>query len=107
MKKRFVRRAYENVALVAVRKERVITLFWARRCRKSTNLGAIAFDEMSKEAGRTVIAASASLLLGTELVNMTVSAPSRPLSLRKKRQRSAPCLRTMPTNKTQLRSREF
>jgi hypothetical protein len=74
MKKRFVRRAYENVALVAVRKERVITLFWARRCRKSTNLGAIAFDEMSKEAGRTVIAASASLLLGTELVNMTVSA---------------------------------
>jgi hypothetical protein len=71
---KFTRRAYENVALVAVRQERVITLFWARRCRKSTNLGAIAFDEMSKEAGRTVIAASASLLLGTELVNMTVSA---------------------------------
>jgi hypothetical protein len=73
-KSRFVRRAYENQALVAVRQERVITLFWTRRGRKSTNLGAIAFDEMSREAGRTVIAASASLLLGSELVNMTVTA---------------------------------
>lgn len=68
------RRPYEQQLLAAVRKERLIVAFWARRCRKSTNLGAIAFDEMSKEAGRTVIAASASLLLGTELINMTVSA---------------------------------
>ncbi|MBV9659132.1 MAG: hypothetical protein JO295_13620 [Verrucomicrobia bacterium] len=73
-RKKFERRAYEKVALVAVRQERVITLFWTRRGRKSTTLGAIAFDEMSKEPGRTVIAASASLLLGSELVNMTVSA---------------------------------
>ena len=68
------RREYEMQALAAVRKERVIVMFWARRCRKSTNLGAIAFDEMSRRPGNTVIAASASLLLGTELINMTVSA---------------------------------
>ncbi|HEX8310109.1 MAG TPA: hypothetical protein VF614_02255 [Chthoniobacteraceae bacterium] len=68
------RREYEKQALAAIRRERVIVLFWARRCRKSTNLGAIAFDDMSKAPGQTVIAASASLLLGTELVNMTVSA---------------------------------
>lgn len=72
--KRFVRRLYENTALVAVRKERVIVLYWTRRGRKSTTMGSIAFDEMSREAGRTVISASASLLLGTELVNMTVTA---------------------------------
>ena len=72
--RRFVRRPYEKVALVAVRTERVMCLFWARRCRKSTILGSVAFDEMSKEPGRSVISASASLLLGTELVNMTVTA---------------------------------
>lgn len=72
--KRFTRRLYETTVLVAVRKERVIVLFWGRRCRKSTTMGSVAFDEMSKEAGRTVISASASLLLGTELVNMTTSA---------------------------------
>lgn len=71
---RFTRRAYEQQLLAAVRRERVIVAFWARRCRKSTNLGAIAFDEMSKAPGRTVISASASLLLGSELINMTVSA---------------------------------
>lgn len=72
--RKFTRRTYENTALVAVRKTRQIVLFWARRCRKSTTLGSIAFDEMSKEAGRSVIAASASLLLGTELVGMTLTA---------------------------------
>ena len=74
MAKRFTRRLYETTALVAVRKERVIVLFWTRRGRKSTTMGSIAFDEMSREPGRSVISASASLLLGTELVNMTVSA---------------------------------
>lgn len=69
-----IRRPYQNVALVAVREVRQIALFWARRCRKSTTLGDIAFDEMSKEAGRMVIAASASLLLGKELVGVTLSA---------------------------------
>jgi len=68
------RRKYEQAALVAVRKTRQLVLFWARRCRKSTTLGSIAFDEMSRERGRTVIAASASLLLGKELVGMTLSA---------------------------------
>lgn len=72
--KKFVRRPYEVTALVAVRQERLMIWFWARRCRKSTNLGSLAFDEMSKEPGRTVISASASLLLGSELINMTLSA---------------------------------
>ena len=69
-----IRRPYQNVALVAVREVRQIALYWARRCRKSTTLGDIAFDEMSKEHGRMVIAASASLLLGKELVGVTLSA---------------------------------
>lgn len=68
------RRPYQNVALVAVRQVRQIALYWARRCRKSTTLGDIAFDEISKEQGRMVIAASASLLLGKELVGVTLSA---------------------------------
>jgi len=68
------RRLYENVGCAAVRKSREIAFFWARRCRKSTTLGAIAYDELSRERGRTVIAASASLLLGTELVGVTLSA---------------------------------
>jgi hypothetical protein len=68
------RRKYEQAALVAVRKTRQLVLFWARRCRKSTTLGSISFDEMSGSQGRTVIAASASLLLGKELVGMTLSA---------------------------------
>ena len=72
--RKFHRREYENAALVAVRESRLLTLFWARRCRKSTTLGSIAFDEMSQAVGRTVIAASASLLLGTELVGMTLTA---------------------------------
>ncbi len=74
MPRKFQRRLYENTALVAVRKTRQIVLFWARRCRKSTTLGSIAFDEMSGNPGRSVIAASASLLLGKELVGMTLGA---------------------------------
>ena len=69
-----VRRLYENTALVAVRKTRQLALFWTRRGRKSTTLGNISFDEMSATPGRTVIAASASLVLGKELVGMTLSA---------------------------------
>jgi hypothetical protein len=68
------RRRYQQVALVAARKTRVLGLFWARQCRKSTTLGEIAFDEMSRDPGRRVIAASASLLLGTELVTKAVTA---------------------------------
>lgn len=68
------RRLYEQAALVAVRETRQIGLYWTRRGRKSTTLGSIAFDEMSKEHGRTVIAASASLLTGKELTSVTLSA---------------------------------
>jgi hypothetical protein len=74
MARKFQRRIYENTLLVAARRMRVLTMFWARRCRKSTNLGSIAFDEMSREAGRSVISASASLLLGKELIGMTMTA---------------------------------
>jgi hypothetical protein len=72
--KKWVRRKYEQVALVAVRKVREIALFWARQCRKSTTCGSIAFDAMSAEPGRNVIAASASLLVGSELITKAVSA---------------------------------
>jgi hypothetical protein len=68
------RRAYETMAMVAMRMERVIGLLWTRRGRKSTTLGNVAFDELSATPGRTVIAASASLLLGTELVSQTTTA---------------------------------
>jgi hypothetical protein len=68
------RREYQKTALVATRKVRQIGLYWARRCRKSTTLGDIGFDEMSRESGKMVIAASASLLLGKELVGVTLSA---------------------------------
>jgi len=68
------RREYQIVALAAARMTRTLGLYWARQCRKSTTLGDIAFDEMSREPGRRVIAASASLLLGTELVTKAVSA---------------------------------
>lgn len=71
--KKWTRRIYQNVALVAVRKARAMVLFWARQCRKSTTLGDIAFDTMSKESGRNVIAASASLLTGSELISKTLS----------------------------------
>jgi hypothetical protein len=77
--KRWTRRKYQQVALVAVRQTRVLGLFWARQCRKSTTLGDIAFDEMSATAGRNVIAASASLLLGTELISKTVTATEQAL----------------------------
>ena len=77
------RRLYENTAMVAVRKERVIGLLWTRRGRKSTTLGNMAFDELSVAPGRTVIGASASLLLGTELVSMTVTATEQAMIVKR------------------------
>lgn len=68
------RREYQKVALVAVRKVRQIGLYWARRCRKSTTLGDLGFDTISSAPGKMVIGASASLLLGRELVPVTLSA---------------------------------
>ena len=76
-----VRRPYENMALAAIRQERVIGLLWTRRGRKSTTLGNIALDEMSTASGRTVIAASASLNLGTELVSQAVTAAEQAISV--------------------------
>jgi len=72
--KRWIRRPYEKAALCAVRAVRTLALLWARQCRKSTTLGAMAFDEMSRAPGRRVIAASASLLLGSELVSKSLTA---------------------------------
>lgn len=76
---RWQRRLYQTTALVAARKVRILGLFWTRRGRKSTTLGDIAFEELSRGPGRTVIAASASLVLGTELASMTVNATERAL----------------------------
>jgi len=66
-------RLYEKVALVAVRRARTLVLLWARQCRKSTALAVIAFDEMSRGPHRNVIAASASLLVGSELVGKSMA----------------------------------
>lgn len=71
---KFVRRLYQNTALVAARKTRVMYLFWTRRGRKSTTLGDMAFDAMSSAPGTDVIAASASLLVGSELISMAVNS---------------------------------
>lgn len=76
------RRPYELAALVAARRTRLLYLFWARRARKSTTLGAMAFDAMSSAPKQTVIAASASLLVGAELVSMALSAAERAIRIR-------------------------
>jgi hypothetical protein len=72
--RKFVRRPYENTALVVARKVRVLYMLWARRCRKSTTLGNMAFDALSSGPGQSVIAASASLLVGAELVSMAMTS---------------------------------
>jgi len=69
-----VRRPYQIRALAAAREVRQLGLDWSRRARKSTTLGDLAFDELSKEPGRMVVGASASLLLGRELVSMSLTA---------------------------------
>ncbi|MCX6901732.1 MAG: hypothetical protein NT105_23885 [Verrucomicrobia bacterium] len=74
MKAKKQRRLYENVAMVMVRERRHCALLWTRRGRKSTTLGSIAFDEMAAADDRTVIQASASLLLGKEGVGAALSA---------------------------------
>lgn len=68
------RRPYQTVALAAQEQRRIIGLYWARRCRKSTTLGDIYFQDMSSAPGRTVIGCSASLMLGKELIGMTLTA---------------------------------
>jgi hypothetical protein len=71
---KWIRRKYQKVALVAARKVRSMVLFWARQCRKSTTLGDLAFDEMARAPGKTVIGASASLLTGSELISKSLSS---------------------------------
>ena len=68
------RRPYQTVALAVQQQRRIVGYYWARRCRKSTTLGDIYFQDMSLEPGRTVIGCSASLLLGKELIGMTLTA---------------------------------
>jgi len=88
--RKWQRREYEKAAMVAARKTRVLYLFWTRRGRKSTTLGAMAFDAMSAAAGQSVIAASASLLVGSELVSMALSATEHAIKV----QQEAEALRT-------------
>lgn len=76
---KFARRKYEQVALVTARKIRQLGLYWTRRGRKSTNLGTIVFDHLSGGAGRMAVAASASLLLGRELVTVTLNQAEQAL----------------------------
>lgn len=80
--RKFARRKYETAALVAARQVRVMYLFWARRCRKSTTLGNMAFDALSSGPGQSVIAASASLLVGSELVSMAMNAAEQAIRVR-------------------------
>lgn len=68
--------------MVAARKTRVLYLFWTRRGRKSTTLGAMAFDAMSSAPKQSVIAASASLLVGSELVSMALNATEHAIRIR-------------------------
>jgi hypothetical protein len=65
------------LALGVQTQRRVMGFYWGRRCRKSTTAGDIYFQELSAEAGRTVVHCSASLLLGRESVGMTLSAIER------------------------------
>jgi hypothetical protein len=67
--------------MVAARQTRIMYLFWTRRGRKSTTLGSMAFDAMSSAPGQSVIAASASLLVGSELVSMTLSATEQAIKI--------------------------
>ncbi|MDE2098222.1 MAG: hypothetical protein KGL39_13285 [Patescibacteria group bacterium] len=68
------RRPYQTVALAVQNERRMVAYYWTRRGRKSTTLGDIYFQEMSREPGRTVINCSASLLLGKESIGMTLTA---------------------------------
>jgi hypothetical protein len=65
------------MALRMQTKHRVMSYYWARRCRKSTTAGDIYFEEISVGPGRTVINCSASLLLGREAIGMTLSTLER------------------------------
>lgn len=62
------RRAYQQAALSAILERRLQAWLWERQAGKSTTLGDVSLFEMMSVRGRTVIYASASLLLGREIV---------------------------------------
>jgi hypothetical protein len=74
------RRAYQLAALVGLRKHRSFFLLWRRQGGKSTTLAAAALDEMTAVPGRLVTYASASLLLGREIVLKESEVLQRTLS---------------------------
>jgi len=67
------RRPYQDAALAAFIKDpaRVWALLWERQSGKSTTLADFALYEMLRHPGRTVIYASASLLLSQEITLKT------------------------------------
>lgn len=62
------RRAYQIAGLKGLRTHRSFFLLWARQRGKSTMLSEGALDEMTGTPGRLVTYASASLLLGREII---------------------------------------
>jgi len=62
------RRAYQEEGLRAVLKRRLQAWLWERQAGKSVGLGDVSLLEMMMTRGRSVIYASASLLLGREIV---------------------------------------
>lgn len=62
------RRAYQHEALSAILTRRLQAWLWERQAGKSTTLADVALFEMMSVRGRTVVFASASLLLAREIV---------------------------------------
>lgn len=62
------RRAYQNEALRAIGAKRLFAMLWLRQGGKSTLLSEAALKDMMQNRGRTVTYASASLLLGREII---------------------------------------
>lgn len=62
------RRAYQREAIRLTKTMRLFALLFERQAGKSTILGDIALMKMMKKAAQTVIYASASLLLGREII---------------------------------------
>lgn len=62
------RRLYQEAVLAALAKRRFFVLLWRRQAGKSTTLAEAAMAAMLAQPGVTVVYASASLLLGREIV---------------------------------------
>ena len=68
-RKSMERRAYQEAAFKAFGRRRLIALLWERQAGKSTTLADMALFEMMRKKRHTCIYASASLLLGQEIVH--------------------------------------